>query len=50
MAKRKAAEWTCNECGKGMGLKAAERAASQGCTRCGGVDMDLTEESMYAGA
>ena len=31
----------CMECGKKMTVKAAEKAFSVGCTKCGSVDIDL---------
>jgi predicted nucleic acid-binding Zn-ribbon protein len=34
-------DWQCMECGKRMTLRAAERATSEGCTKCGGSDIDL---------
>jgi uncharacterized protein YlaI len=36
-------DWKCNECGKRMTLKAAEKASfgDKGCTGCGGSDIDL---------
>lgn len=34
-------DWACQECGKLMTLRQAERAADKGCTRCGGVDVDM---------
>lgn len=39
--------FACMECGKKFKtIKAAERASSEGCPKCGGVDIDLqTEES-----
>lgn len=38
-----AKDWACQECGKRMTLRAAERAMSTGCTGCGGSDVDLAE-------
>ena len=32
----------CFECGKKLTLSQAEAAASKGCPKCGGVDIDLT--------
>lgn len=40
--KRAPSGWKCQECGKKMSLKAAERASLNGCPKCGGVDIDLT--------
>lgn len=34
-------DWLCLECGRRMTLAAAERASSEGCPKCGGVDIDL---------
>jgi hypothetical protein len=36
-------DWQCQECGRRMTLKQAERAMSgiNGCPNCGGVDIDL---------
>ena len=34
-------DWQCLECGRRMTLRAAERASSEGCARCGGVDIDI---------
>ena len=36
-------DWQCQECGKLLTLKQAERALSnaQGCPNCGGADIDL---------
>jgi predicted nucleic acid-binding Zn-ribbon protein len=37
--------WKCLECGhKFRTVKAAERAANNGCPGCGGVDIDLVVE------
>lgn len=37
--------WTCLECGKKFkSVKAAEKATSEGCPKCGGVDIDLVED------
>lgn len=39
-------QFECMECGKKFRtVKAAERAASEGCPNCGGVDIDLAVES-----
>ncbi len=42
-AKAAPKDWQCQECGKLMTLKQAERAFSnvQGCPKCGGADIDL---------
>ena len=44
-AKARAAKkgWKCNECGKLMSLKQAEKASFsvEGCPKCGGSDIDL---------
>lgn len=41
-SKRLATPFRCMECGKRyLTLAAAERASSQGCSKCGGVDIDL---------
>jgi len=39
-------DWKCQECGKRMSLKAAEKAmsGSDGCPKCGGSDIDLAED------
>jgi ssDNA-binding Zn-finger/Zn-ribbon topoisomerase 1 len=36
-------DWQCQECGKRLMLKAAEKAlsGSDGCPKCGGADIDL---------
>jgi uncharacterized protein YlaI len=37
-------DWQCQECGKRMTAKAAERAmygGTDGCPKCGGMDIDL---------
>ena len=40
--KAKTSGFSCQECGKKFRtLKAAERASSVGCPKCGGVDVDL---------
>jgi len=37
--------WACMECGKKFRtVRAAERAASVGCPKCGGCDVDLDAE------
>ncbi len=36
-------DWQCQECGKRMTLKQAERATSEGCPKCGGTDIDLAD-------
>jgi PHP family Zn ribbon phosphoesterase len=41
MAKKVAKDWACQECGRRMSLKAAQRAMSVGCAGCGGSDVDL---------
>jgi hypothetical protein len=42
--------WKCQECGrKFRTVKAAERAAADGCPGCGGVDIDVDVESKPAG-
>lgn len=33
-------DWKCQECGRTMSLKQAQKAVSTGC-KCGGVDIDL---------
>ncbi len=33
--------WKCQECGKRLTLKQAERAVSEGCPKCGGSDIDI---------
>ena len=46
-------DWKCQECGKRMTLKAAEKATmgDKGCAGCGGVDIDLyTESAAYVKA
>ncbi len=45
---RKAAaprDWKCNECGRRMTMKAAERAmfGENGCCGCGGADIEFVE-------
>lgn len=41
-------EWHCQECGRGFGsTKAAERASSNGCPKCGGTDIDVGEPHPY---
>lgn len=38
----KKAEFECLECGKQFRtVRSAERAANEGCPKCGGVDIDL---------
>jgi len=37
-------DWKCQECGKRMTLRAAEKASREGCPKCGGVDVDLDEK------
>lgn len=34
-------DWVCLECGRRLTLRAAEKAASDGCPGCGGVDIDI---------
>ena len=35
-------KWVCLECGKKFATaRSAERAANNGCPKCGGVDIDL---------
>ena len=43
-------DWQCNECGRRMTLKTAERATSgiDGCPGCGGVDIDLAVDTKGA--
>lgn len=36
-------EWQCMECGKLLSSKGASKAMSEGCPKCGGVDIDLAE-------
>lgn len=40
-----ARDWQCQECGRRMTLKQAERASfgTTGCPGCGGFDIDLAE-------
>lgn len=40
----KVRDWKCMECGRRMTLRAAEKAVSVGCPKCGGVDIDLCTE------
>jgi hypothetical protein len=41
--------WKCQECGrKFRTVKAAERAASDGCPGCGGVDIDVDVQGKAA--
>lgn len=41
--------YACQECGhKFRTTKAAERAANDGCPKCGGVDVDLDVEDQRA--
>lgn len=42
-----AKNWQCQECGKRMTLKAAERVmyGADGCPKCGGADIDLAVET-----
>lgn len=52
MTKAKAVRgWQCQECGKRMTAKAAERAmfGADGCTKCGGSDIDLAVETIGSG-
>ena len=37
--------WQCQECGRRMTLRQAERAVygADGCSRCGGTDIELVE-------
>ena len=37
-------DWQCQECGRTMTLKQAERASSAGCPGCNGTDVDLKVE------
>ena len=37
-------EFKCQECGKTLNLKAAEKAVRDGCPRCRGVDIDINVE------
>jgi hypothetical protein len=36
-------DWACQECRRKMTAKAAERATSQGCPKCGGTDIQIIE-------
>lgn len=39
---KEAVRWACEECGKKYrSLKSVERAQRHGCSKCGGVDIDL---------
>lgn len=40
-------DWACQECGRRMSQKAAERAmfGENGCPGCGGSDIDLAVET-----
>lgn len=40
-------DWKCQECGKRLTLKAAEKAAfgADGCPKCGGSDIDLADDA-----
>ena len=41
---RRNQDWKCQECGKLMTAKQAEKAVfGAGCTRCGGTDIDLKD-------
>lgn len=42
LRKKKAPEFQCLECGKAFySVKTAEKAALNGCPKCGGVDIDI---------
>ena len=41
---RQPKDWACQECGRTMTLKQAEKAVSQGCPGCGGSDIDMKVE------
>lgn len=38
-------DWKCQECGKLLTSAGAEKAMSVGCTRCGGVGVDLVADA-----
>lgn len=42
---KSAKQWQCQECGKLMTLKAAQRAMESGCSKCGGSDVDLARSA-----
>lgn len=45
--KAKTSGWECMECGKKFRtIKAAEKATSVGCPKCGGCDIDLSVEAV----
>jgi hypothetical protein len=44
MLKGKANGWKCLECGKKMSAKTAMKAVNEGCSGCGGSDIDIDVE------
>lgn len=48
-AKKTDSGFACMECGKKFRtVKAAEKASSVGCPKCGGCDIDLASPASYA--
>jgi ssDNA-binding Zn-finger/Zn-ribbon topoisomerase 1 len=49
VTKKAPKDWKCQECGKRMTLKAAERAmlGPNGCPKCGGSDIDMAPPPPY---